>query len=151
MDTHTLKEQIHEDMKAAMRAREQDKLTTIRLILAAIKQREVDERITLNNEQILAVLNKMLKQRRDSAAQFSAAGRKDLADKENLEISLIQAYLPAQLSDAEIKQLIDQAFAQTGASTLRDMGKLMAELKPKLQGRADLGAVSVQIKERLSE
>ena len=146
----SLKERINEDMKAAMRAKEAQRLGCIRLILAAIKQREVDERITLDDAQVLAVLDKMLKQRNDSLSQFRAAGRDDLADKEQFEIDVIQAYMPARLSDGEIDQAISEAIAQTGAGSARDMGKVMAILKPKLQGRADIGEVSKKVKDRLA-
>ncbi|MDX1901799.1 MAG: GatB/YqeY domain-containing protein [Gammaproteobacteria bacterium] len=150
MTSQSLKEKIQEDMKNAMRAGEKEKLGTIRLILAAIKQREVDERITLSDEQVLAVLDKMTKQRRESIAQYEAANRADLVDKENAEIDIIKAYLPPQLSAAEINQMIDTVIQETGASSARDMGKVMGVLKPRIQGRADIGAVSNQVKERLS-
>jgi len=145
----SLKDTVQEDMKTAMRARDKDRLDAIRLILAAIKQREVDERITLSNDQTLAVLDKMLKQRRESIAQYQSAGRSDLVEKENQEIAVIQSYLPAPLSETEISQLIDRILAETGASSARDMGKVMAALKPQLQGRADIAAVSAKVKERL--
>jgi len=150
MTAQTLKEKIQEDMKNAMRAGEKDKLATIRLILAALKQREVDERIILNDEQTLAVLDKMIKQRRESIAQFESAGRTDLVSKENAEIDVIKAYLPPQLSVADIEQMIDAVIKETGASSARDMGKVMGVLKPRIQGRADVGAVSNKVKERLS-
>jgi len=145
----SLKERIQQDMKDAMRARDKARLDTIRLILAAIKQREVDERIELDDTQVLVVLDKMVKQRRESIAQFEKAGRTDLVDREQAEIADITPYLPAALGADEIAQLIDAALATTGASSIRDMGKVMAELKPKLQGRADMGAVSGMIKARL--
>jgi len=145
----SIKDRIQQDMKDAMRARNKARLATIRLILAAIKQREVDERIELDDAQVIAVLDKMVKQRRDSIAQFDQAGRDDLVAQENGELEIITAYLPAALSEAEIDRLVDEALATTGASTLRDMGRVMAELKPKLAGRADLGAVSALIKARL--
>jgi len=145
-----LKQRIQEEMKAAMKGREKRRLGTIRLVLAAIKQREVDERIELDDTQILAVLDKMVKQRRDSIGQFEKAGRTELAEQEQFEIGVLQEYLPEALSEAEIATLIDQAIASTGAASIRDMGKLMGQLKPKLQGRADMGAVSALIKEKLS-
>jgi uncharacterized protein len=145
-----LKDRITEDMKAAMRAGEKDRLGTIRLALAAIKQREVDERITLDDPQVLAVLDKMIKQRREAIAQFQSGGRADLVAKETAEIGVLQGYLPAQMSEAEIDQLIAESIAATGAASLKDMGKVMALVKPKAQGRADLGAVSARIKQKLS-
>lgn len=145
-----LRTQISEDMKAAMRAGDKARLGVIRLILAAIKQIEVDQRIdSLGDEQVLATLDKMLKQRRESIVQFEKANRKDLADQEQFEIGVIQHYLPAALSDDEIEQLIDAALKQTGAASIRDMGKVMAVLKPQLQGRADVGQVSGRVKARL--
>jgi uncharacterized protein YqeY len=146
----TIKEQIQEDMKAAMRAQEKERLATIRLILAALKQREVDERITLTDEQVLSILDKMLKQRRESIAQFEAAKRDDLVQKESEEMKVIQQYLPSQLSSAEIDALIEAAIQETGAASVKDMGKVMGIVKPKVQGRADVGAVSNKIKDRLS-
>ena len=144
-----LKEQIQANMVAAMKAREREKLGTIRMLMAAIKQREIDEQITLNNEQILAVIGKMIKQRQDSIKQYQDAGRNELADKEQDEIDILQAYLPPPLSDAEIKALIKAAISQTGAESMKDMGKVMGSLKTKLQGRADMGQVSAKIKELL--
>jgi uncharacterized protein YqeY len=146
-----LKQRLTDDMKAALKAGDKQRLGVIRLINAAIKQREVDERIELNDTEVLAVLDKMVKQRRDSVAQYEAAGREDLAAAERFEITVCQAYLPAALSAAEITALIDEAVAATGAESMRDMGKLMAVLRPKLQGRADMGVVSQQVKERLQE
>ncbi len=146
----SLKEQITADMKEAMRAKDKDTLGTIRLIQAAIKQREVDERIELDDSQVLAVLDKMVKQRRDSINQYREAGREELAAREEAEISIIQKYLPAALSEAEIDTLIEEAIGNTGAQSMQDMGKVMGQLKPKLQGRADMGAVSARIKARLS-
>lgn len=146
----SLKEQITADMKEAMRAKDKDTLGTIRLIQAAIKQREVDERIELDDSQVLAVLDKMVKQRRDSINQYRDAGREELAAKEEAEISVIQKYLPAALSEAEIDALIEEAISNSGAQSMQDMGKVMGQLKPKLQGRADMGAVSARIKARLS-
>ena len=146
-----LKEDIQQDMKEAMRAGDKQRLGTIRLILSAIKQREVDERITLDDQQVTAVLDKMSKQRRESLSQYEKAGRDDLAEQEAYELELIQAYLPEPLGEEEINQLIDAAISETGASSLKDMGKVMGFLKPKLQGRADMGAVSAQIKTRLNQ
>jgi uncharacterized protein len=145
-----LKQRLTDDMKAAMRAGAKERLGTIRLVNAAIKQREVDERIELDDTQVLAVLEKMVKQRRDSIAQFEAAGREDLAAKERAEIDVIQDYLPEALSDDEIDALINAAVAETGAASMRDMGKLMGVLRPQLQGRADMGAVSQRVKARLA-
>ena len=144
-----LKERITEDMKSAMRAGEKERLGTIRLALAAIKQREVDERISLDDGQVLAVLEKMIKQRREAIAQFQSGGRPDLVAKENAEIALLQGYLPAQLSEAEIDALIAKAIAATGAASIKDMGKVMAVVKPQAQGRADMGALSARIKQKL--
>ena len=145
-----LRQRVEADMKTAMRAKDKERLGTIRLILAAIKQREIDERITLGDTDILAVLDKMIKQRRDSIAQFEQAGRQELADKEAAEVAVIQEYLPAALSDNEVETLIAEAMATSGASSPQDIGKIMALLKPKLQGRADMGLVSRKIKEKLS-
>ena len=145
-----LKQQIQDDMKAAMKGGDKPKLGVIRLILAAIKQKEVDERIELNDEQVLAILDKMVKQRRDSITQYEDAGRTELADQEKFEITVIQAYLPEQLGEAEILSMIDEAVASTGASSMKDMGKLMGVLKPKLQGRADMGQASALVKQKLS-
>jgi uncharacterized protein YqeY len=142
----TLKERVTEDMKAAMRAGEKERLGTIRLLQAAIKQREVDERITLDDAQVLAVIEKMVKQRKESIAQFEQGGRADLAAKEQAEIVLLQAYLPAQLSEAEVDALIKEAIASTGAASIKDMGKVMGVVKAKAAGRADMGAVSARIK-----
>lgn len=144
-----LKARITEEMKAAMRAGEKDRLATIRLILAAIKQVEVDTRAELSDSELIAVLDKMCKQRRESIEQFEKAGREDLAAKERQELEVIQTYLPAQLSEAEIDQLIGEAIAQTGAEGIKDMGKVMGIIKSKAQGRADMGAVSAKIKARL--
>jgi len=145
-----IKLRLTDDMKTAMREKDKARLGVVRLALAAIKQREVDERIELDDVQVLAVLDKMVKQRRDSASQYEAAGRQDLADQENYEISVISSYLPAALGDAELAALIDEAVAATGAASMQEMGKVMAWLKPKVQGRADMGAVSQKIKARLS-
>ena len=145
----SLKERILQDVKDAMRAKDKPRLATIRLITAEIKQREVDERIELDDTQVLVVLDKMCKQRRESISQFQQAGRDDLAAQEKAELALIQQYLPEQLGEAEINDLIDAAMEQTGAASMKDMGKVMGLLKPKLQGRADMGAVSALIKARL--
>ena len=144
-----LKQHIQDDMKTAMKAGEKQRLGVIRLILTAIKQIEVDQRIVLDDVQVIAVLDKMLKQRRDSIAQYTAAGRTDLADVESAEVVIIQSYMPQALTDAEIDALVEQAIAEVGASTIADMGKVMALLKPKMQGRADMGAVSARIKAKL--
>jgi hypothetical protein len=146
----SLKLQINEDMKSAMRAKETARLSAIRLLLAAMKQREVDERIELSDADVLAIIDKMMKQRRDSFSQFEAAGRKDLADIEKFEMSVLLGYMPQQLSEAEISAVIEQAISATGAASAQDMGKLMAVLKPQLAGRADIGKVSAQVKARLS-
>lgn len=144
-----LKDKITEDMKTAMRGQMKERLATIRLILAALKQREVDERIELNDEQILAILNKMIKQRRDSVTQYESGNRPDLAAKELEEIKLIQEYLPAQLSEAEIMQAIADAITESGAASAKDMGKVMGVLKAKLSGKADMTVVSAKVKEKL--
>jgi|SRR5580698_3754261 uncharacterized protein YqeY len=146
----SLKDRIQDDMKAAMRSGEKERLGTIRLIMAAIKQREVDERITLDDGQVLAVLDKMGKQRRESIAQFQLGGRMDLVEKENAEIKVIGTYLPSQLSEGELDILIAEAIAQTGAASVKDMGKVMNVIKSKAQGRADMAAVGARIKARLS-
>jgi len=146
----TLKERITEDMKAAMRASEKERLSTIRMVQAAIKQREVDERITLDDAQVIAVLEKMVKQRKESIAQFELGGRPDLAAKERAEIDLLQAYLPAQLSEAEVDALISEAMAATGATSVKDMGKVMGVVKAKAAGRTDMAVVSARIKAALS-
>jgi uncharacterized protein YqeY len=144
-----LKERITEDMKTAMRAGEKERLATIRMALAAIKQREVDERISLDDTQVLSVLEKMIKQRREAVVQFASGGRADLVAKENAEIALLQGYLPAQMSEADIDALIAAAIAATGAASVKDMGKVMAVVKPQAQGRADMGAVSARVKQKL--
>jgi uncharacterized protein YqeY len=146
----SLKERITDDMKAAMRSGEKERLGLIRMITAGIKQREVDERITLDDGQVLAVLEKMIKQRKESVEQFKAGNRQDLVDKEAAEIVLLQSYLPTQLSDADIDALIKEAIAATGAAGIKDMGRVMALIKGKAQGRADMGAVGAKIKSRLS-
>jgi uncharacterized protein YqeY len=144
----SLKDRIQDDMKAAMRAKEKERLGAIRLILAAIKQREVDERIVLSDSQVLSVLEKMIKQRRESLAQYQSAGRDDLAAQEAFEIKLIQSYLPAPLSETEIDTLIADAITATGAQSVRDMGKVMALIRDQAQGRADMAAVSARVKAR---
>ena len=146
----SLKERITDDMKAAMRSGEKERLGLIRMITAAIKQREVDERITLDDAQVLSVLDKMIKQRKESLVQFQAGNRQDLVDKESAEIALLQGYLPSQLSDADIDGLINDAIAASGAGSIKDMGKVMAIIKGKAQGRADMAAVGAKIKARLS-
>ncbi|HEY4873319.1 MAG TPA: GatB/YqeY domain-containing protein [Steroidobacteraceae bacterium] len=145
----SLKERITEDMKSAMRAAQKERLGTVRMILAGIKQREVDERVTLDDSQVLSVIDKMVKQRKESIAQFEAGGRADLVAKEQAEIALLQEYLPAQLTSAEIDALISAAIAKTGAASIKDMGKVMGALKSELAGRADMGAVSARIKQKL--
>ncbi|KRT54657.1 GatB/YqeY domain-containing protein [endosymbiont of Ridgeia piscesae] len=145
-----LKQRIQDDVKAAMKAREKQRLGTLRLITAAIKQREVDERIELNDDQVLAILEKMIKQRRDSIAQYQQAGRDELAVQEQSEIEIIQDYMPEGLSTEEINSLIEEAIASSGASAMKDMGKVMGQLKPKMQGRADMGQVSALVKQKLS-
>lgn len=145
-----LKQKIQDDMKAAMKGGDKPRLGVIRLVLAAIKQKEVDERIELTDADVLAILDKMVKQRRDSITQYEEAGRSELADQEKFEIDIIQDYLPEQLDDAAILAMIDEAIATTGANTMKDMGKLMGVLKPKLQGRADMGQASALIKQKLS-
>ena len=144
-----LKERITEDMKAAMRSGEKERLGVIRMITAAIKQREVDERITLDDVQVLNVLEKMIKQRKESLVQFQAGNRIDLADKESAEITLLQTYMPTQLSDPEIDALISDAITATGAASIKDMGKVMGVIKGKAQGRADMAAVGAKIKAKL--
>lgn len=146
----TLKDRITADMKAAMKGGDKARLGVIRLILAALKQVEVDERIELDDARITAILDKMVKQRRDSVEQYEKAGRTELADQEKFEIGIIQEYLPEPLTDEEIDTLIDEAIAATGAGSMKEMGKVMGMLKPKLQGRADMGAVSGKIKQKLS-
>lgn len=137
-------------MKASLKAGDKRRLGTVRLMLAAVKQREVDERIELDDQQVLVILDKMVKQRRESIVQYEKAGRDELAEQEAFEISIIQEYLPEALSDDEIATLIEEAIAGTGAQSIRDMGKVMGQLKPKMQGRADMGAVSALVKQKLS-
>jgi uncharacterized protein YqeY len=146
----SLKARIQEDMKSAMRAGEKEKLANIRMVMAAIKQREVDERIELDDAQVLSVIDKMLKQRRESVVQFKAGGRADLVAKEEAELAQLSAYMPAQLSEAELDAMIAEAIAATGAASIKDMGKVMAAIKAKAAGRADMGAVGARIKARLS-
>jgi len=146
----TLKERIQEDMKSAMRSGEKDRLANIRLILSAVKQREVDERIVLDDVQVLSVIEKMIKQRKESIVQFEAGNRPDLVAKEAAELVLLQAYMPEQLGEAEIDALITAAISATGAASIKDMGKVMAQVKAAAAGRADMGLVSARIKARLS-
>ena len=145
-----LKQRINEDMKTAMRAKDSQRLGVIRLIMAAIKQREVDERISLDDTQVLAVLDKMVKQRRESISQFQTAGRQDLVDKENFELNVLQEYLPAALSDSEIESLVEEAIKNSAASTVKDMGAVMAILRPQVQDRADMGLISKKVKDKLT-
>ena len=146
----SLKSQIIEDMKTAMRAKDSARLSTIRLLLAAIKQREVDERIEVVDVDVLAIIDKMIKQRRDSITQFEAGRREDLAAIERAEVTVLEAYMPARLPDADIDALIADAIVSTGASGIGDMGKVMGVLKPKLTGRAEMGAVSARVKAKLA-
>ncbi|HET8701584.1 MAG TPA: GatB/YqeY domain-containing protein [Nitrococcus sp.] len=145
-----LKNRINDAVKAALRAADKARLNTLRMAMAAIKQREVDERRELSNTEVVAVLSKMIKQRRESCVQFRDAGRQDLADKEQAEIDCISEFMPQPLSNAEIDQLIDAAIAETQAQSVKDMGKVMDALRPKVQGRAELGPVSARVKARLS-
>jgi uncharacterized protein YqeY len=145
----TLKDRITEDMKTAMRAKDSERLATVRMITAAIKQIEVDERITLDDARVLAVVEKMIKMRKESIAQFEAGNRADLVEKEEKEIALLQTYMPEQLSDADLDAIIAAAVAETGAASVKDMGKVMAIVKAKAQGRADMGAVGAKIKAKL--
>ncbi len=146
----TLKERITDDMKSAMRSGEKERLATIRLVLSGIKQREVDERIVLDDAQVLSVIEKMTKQRKESIAQFEAGGRADLVAKEAAEMAVLQAYMPEAMSEAELATLIDAAVASTGAASIKDMGKVMAQVKAAAAGRADMAAVGALIKARLS-
>jgi len=146
----TLKTRINEDMKAALRAKEAARLSAIRLLLAAIKQKEVDERIEVDDAQVLAIVERLLKQRRESIAQYEKAGREDLAAAERFEAELLSGYLPAQLGAEEVAQAIDEVIAQTGAAGPKDMGRVMAALKARLAGRADMGAVSAQVRAKLA-
>ncbi len=146
----TLKLRINEDMKSAMRAKDSARLSAIRLLMAAIKQKEVDERIELDDAAVTTVIEKLLKQRRDSAAQYEAANRMELADQEKFEIGVLSAYMPQPFSAEEVAALVKQAVAETGAAGAKDMGKVMAWLKPKLAGRADMTTVSAQVKSALA-
>ena len=146
----SLKDRVTEDMKAAMRAKDSARLSTVRLVLSAIKQREVDERIQLTDADVLSVIEKMIKQRRESISQFEKASRQDLADKEKAEIEILAGYLPKQMGDAEVDAAVAAAIAEAGASTMKDMGKVMALLKPRLAGKADMGKVSNLVKSKLS-
>ena len=145
-----LKQTLQDDMKQAMKSKEKERLSAIRFILNAIKQREIDERITLDDEQVLAILDKLAKQRRESISQFQEAKRDDLVAKEQFELTVIEQYLPAQLSEEEVDGLINKAITDTGASAMKDMGQVMAILKPELQGRADMGKVSQKVKAHLT-
>ena len=146
----SLKDRITEDMKSAMRAREADRLSALRMLLAAIKQREVDERITLDDAQIASVVEKLAKQRRDSITQFEAGGRQDLADREKFELTVLVGYLPEQADAAQVEAAIEAAIAATGAAGPQDMGKVMTQVRAALAGRADMAAVSAQVKSRLA-
>lgn len=146
----TLRERIQEDMKSAMRAREAERLVTIRMLLAAIKQREIDERRTLDDPEMWGIVDKLIKQRKDSASQFMAGGRPDLAEKEESEVAFLAVYLPEALSPAEINTLIDEAVSTVAANGSKDMGKVLAALRPHLQGRADMAVVADKVKARLS-
>lgn len=146
----TLKAQITEDMKTAMRAKDSARLGTIRLLQSAMKQREVDERIELSDSDVIAIIEKMLKQRRDSIAAFESANRTDLADIEKFEVTVLQGYLPQQLTEDEIKVILDQVVTDTGAEGVKDMGKVMAAIKPLVAGKADMGKISGLIKARLA-
>lgn len=145
----TLKAQISEDMKSAMKAGDKDRLKVLRLMLAAIQQIEIDKRVELDDSGVLGVLDKMVKQRRDSISQFKNGGREDLADIELAEITVLKTYLPEQLGEAEVDKIIDQAIKDSGAESIRDMGKVMGQVKAKAAGRADMGAISAKVKERL--
>jgi uncharacterized protein YqeY len=145
-----LKQRIQDDVKAAMKAKDKERLGTLRLITAAIKQREVDERTELDESQVLAILDKMIKQRRDSVEQYESAGRQELADQEKREIAIIEDYLPAGLSDEEVASMIETAMQEVGATGMQDMGKVMGKLKPQMQGRADMGKVSSLVKQKLA-
>ncbi len=147
----SLKEQITDDMKAAMRAKDSGRLATIRLLTAAIKQKEVDERIDVSDEQVLAIIEKMIKQRKDSISQFEAGGRQDLADIEKAELAILSTYMPAALSEAEVQAEVAAAVSAVGAAGPQDMGKVMGVLKPKLAGRADMTAVSAMVKAALTK
>ena len=146
----TLREKITEDMKTAMKARESDKLAAIRLLQAALKQKEVDERVELTDDLVLAIIEKMLKQRKDSIEQYQAGNRPDLVAKEEFEVGVLSAYMPAQLSDAEVSAILEGVIVETGAASAKDMGKVMNALRPKVAGRADMGKLSGLVKARLS-
>jgi uncharacterized protein len=146
----TLKERITADMKTAMRAKESARLSAIRLLLSAMKQREVDERIELTDTDVMGIIDKMIKQRRESIVQYEKGGRADLADAEKFEVGVLSAYLPQQMSEADVAAAIEAALAESGAKAMLDMGKVMAILKPRLAGRADMGRVSAQVKSKLS-
>jgi len=150
MADSTLKTRIQDDVKDAMRSKDKDRLGTLRLITAAIKQKEVDERIDMDDAAVINVLEKMVKQRKDSISQYSQAGRDDLAAKEQTELDLIQTYLPEQMSEAEIEAVVSQAVSDTGAAGMKDMGKLMAAIKPQIAGKADMGLVSKIVKAKLA-
>ena len=145
----TLREKINDDMKAAMKARETEKLGAIRLLTAALKQKEVDERIELTDEMVLAIIEKMLKQRKDSIAQFTTGNRLDLAAKEEFEVGILSAYMPQQLSEADVAEILNGVITETGATSAKDMGKVMNALRPKVAGRADMGKLSAMVKARL--
>jgi len=145
----SLRDQISQDMKSAMREKDEARLSAIRMLWAAIQRREVDERITLDDAQVLSVIEKQVRQSRDAVEQFLKGNRQDLADKENRDIAYMQVYLPAQASDEEIEKLVNEAVAATGAASIKDMGKVVGMLKPKLQGRADMSKVSARVKARL--
>ena len=145
-----LKDRIQSDVKDAMRAKAKDRLGTLRLVTAAIKQKEVDERVEMDDDQVLQVLTKMVKQRQDSITQYTDAGRHDLAAKEQAELAIIGEYMPAALSEEELSELVSKALAEAGAQSIKDMGKVMGVLRPAVQGRADMGAVSAQVKQALS-
>jgi uncharacterized protein YqeY len=147
----SLKDQITEDMKSAMRAKEADRLGTIRLLLAAIKQKEVDERVTLDDAAVVAVVDKLIKQRKDSIAQFSQAGRTDLADKESAELAVLEGYLPARMSEQEVVAEVAAIVAELGAAGPGDMGKVMGAVKQRLAGKADMGVVSAAVKQALAK
>jgi uncharacterized protein len=147
----SIKEQLQDDIKSAMRSKQADRLATLRLVSAAIKQKEVDERVELNDAAVLAVLEKMIKQRKDSIAQFQAGGRQDLVDIEQAELAILATYMPAQLSEADVTVAVDAAIAQVGAAGPQDMGKVMAVIKPQLAGKADMGLVSQILKSKLSK
>ncbi len=145
----TLRERINEDMKTAMKARDSEKLGAIRLLQAALKQKEVDERVEITDDIVLATVDKMLKQRRDSIEQYTAGNRMDLVAREQFEVAVLQAYMPAQLSEAELAAVLDQVIAETGATSAKDMGKVMNALRPRVAGRADMGKLSGVVKARL--